>query len=51
MRKALFLVIISLSTFSLPAFGENMVAKVRKAVERSTLNQPRNETFSSKGDN
>jgi hypothetical protein len=45
MRKSLCLLILSWLSFSLHAVGENTVGKVRKAVERSTLNQPGTKPF------
>ena len=44
MRKVL-LVILIISTFSLHVVADNLVGKVRKAVERSTLNQPGSKPF------
>jgi hypothetical protein len=45
MRKVLCIAILTLSIFSLHAIAENMVGKVRKAVEHSTLNQPGTKPF------
>src|SRR5215469_2232439 len=45
MGKAVSLLLVSVWVLSLHAVGENMVGKVRKAVERSTLNQPGTKPF------
>jgi hypothetical protein len=50
MRKFPCLVILTISTFSLHVAAENMVGKVKKAVDRSTLNQPGSKPFHLKAD-
>jgi hypothetical protein len=45
MRNVLCIAFLAMSAFSLHAIAENMVGRVKKAVDRSTLNQPGTKPF------